>query len=58
MKCFFYLGRKHGLTTILNAAPASPNLHQEILENSDILIVNETEAEIISGITGDVFLDA
>jgi len=47
------LGRKHGLTTILNAAPASPDLHQEILENSDILIVNETEAEIISGITGD-----
>lgn len=46
-------GRKHGLTTILNAAPATANLDPEILENTDILVVNETEAEIISGITGD-----
>jgi len=47
------LGRKHGLTTILNAAPATANLDPEVLENTDILVVNETEAAIISGITGD-----
>eukprot|EP00088_Acartia_fossae_P016943 TRINITY_DN19559_c0_g1_i1.p1 TRINITY_DN19559_c0_g1~~TRINITY_DN19559_c0_g1_i1.p1 ORF type:complete len:310 (-),score=48.89 TRINITY_DN19559_c0_g1_i1:229-1158(-) len=47
------LGRKHGLITILNAAPAVSNLDKELLENTDILILNETEAEIISGVTGD-----
>lgn len=47
------LGRKYGLITILNAAPATPNLDPEVLVNTDILIVNETEAAIISGITGD-----
>jgi len=46
----FKLGRKHGVTTILNAAPARSSLPAELLENIDILIVNETEAELLSGL--------
>jgi len=47
------LGKEKGLTTVLNAAPARADLEPEILENTDILIVNQTEAEIISGLQGD-----
>ncbi|XP_023326573.1 ribokinase isoform X3 [Eurytemora carolleeae] len=46
------LGQKHGVRTVLNAAPARADLAPEILENTDILVLNQTEAEIISGITG------
>jgi len=46
------LGRLHGVSTVLNAAPALPDLDPEILENTDILVLNQTEAEIISGISG------
>ena len=46
----FKLGRKYGVTTVLNAAPARASLPKELLENIDILIVNETEAEILSGL--------
>ena len=42
-------GRKHGVTTILNAAPGRADLDQEILQNVDILVVNETEAEMLAG---------
>ena len=42
-------GREHGATTILNAAPAVKDLDPEILALTDILCVNETEAEITSG---------
>ena len=49
---FLFLGQKHGVTTVLNAAPARADLAPEILENTDILVLNQTEAEIISGITG------
>lgn len=43
------LGRKHGIKTILNAAPARADYGRDILENVDILVVNETEAELLSG---------
>ena len=46
----FTLGRKHGVTTVLNAAPARESLPAKLLENIDVLIVNETEAEILSGL--------
>jgi len=46
------LGRLHGVCTVLNSAPALPDLDPEILENTDILVLNQTEAEIISGISG------
>ena len=48
----YCLGRLHGVCTVLNAAPALPDLDPEILENTDILVLNQTEAEIISGISG------
>ena len=43
------LGRKHGVTTILNAAPARADYDKELLGNVDILVVNETEAELLAG---------
>jgi len=46
----FKLGKKYGVTTVLNAAPARSELPRELLENVDILVVNETEAEILSGL--------
>lgn len=46
----FKLGRKHGVTTVLNAAPGRAKLPAELLENVDILIVNETEAELLAGL--------
>jgi len=46
----FKLGKKYGVTTVLNAAPARSKLPDELLENVDILVVNETEAEILSGL--------
>ena len=42
-------GRRHGVTTILNAAPGRADLDEEILKNVDILVVNETEAELLAG---------
>ena len=52
-KDFLLLGQKHGVRTVLNAAPARADLAPEILKNTDILVLNQTEAEIISGITGN-----
>ncbi len=42
-------GKEHGATTMLNAAPALKDLDPEILALTDILCVNETEAEIMTG---------
>lgn len=42
------LAKKHNKKVILNVAPAR-ELDEEILKNVDILVVNETEAETISG---------
>ncbi len=42
------LTKKHKKKVILNVAPAR-ELDEEILKNVDILVVNETEAETISG---------
>ena len=45
------LGKKHGAFTILNPAPAPVTpLPQELLENIDLLIPNETETCSISGV--------
>ena len=38
-----------GVRTVVNAAPASKNINPEILSNTDILCVNEGEAELITG---------
>ncbi len=45
------LGRSLGLTVILNPAPAPESgLPDELLANIDIIIPNQTEAEILTGI--------
>ena len=43
-------GQSHGARTILNAAPARKDLNPDILAHTDILCVNETEAEIMTGL--------
>ena len=37
--------------TIFNPAPAIPDLDSEVCQNVDILCLNETESEIITGLT-------
>jgi ribokinase len=44
------LGRKHGVRTILNPAPAAP-LSDEVLRNVDYLTPNETELRILMGLS-------
>ncbi|KAL7639203.1 UNVERIFIED_CONTAM: hypothetical protein RMT77_010737 [Armadillidium vulgare] len=44
------LGRKHEVLTLMNAAPADSNMDKEIYALSDIFCVNETEAEILTGV--------
>ena len=46
------LGRKHGVTTILNPAPAQP-LDPGIFQFIDILTPNETELRILLGLAPD-----
>lgn len=43
------LARKHGVSTILNPAPARDSLPSEIYKLTDIFCPNESEAEILSG---------
>lgn len=44
------LAKKNGVLTLFNAAPGMAGLSDEFFQNSDILCVNETEAELISSI--------
>ena len=46
------LGRKHGIRTMLNPAPAVP-LAPDVLQNVDILTPNETELRILVGLAPD-----
>ena len=48
----FLLGKKHGCITMLNPAPAR-FLLPSILNNTDILTPNETEAKILLGLAPD-----
>jgi len=41
------IARKHGVKTLMNAAPATANMPTEIFSLSDIFCVNETEAELL-----------
>merc|ERR1711983_452992 len=43
------MGKKHGIKTMTNAAPAQADLNPKIYELTDILCVNESEAQIILG---------
>ncbi len=46
------LGRKHGVLTLLNPAPATA-LDQTVLQNVDVLTPNETELRILLGLAPD-----
>ena len=46
------LGKKHGVRTILNPAPAS-KLENSVLQNVDYLTPNETELRILMGLSPD-----
>ncbi|MDT2527101.1 ribokinase [Lactococcus petauri] len=46
----FKLAKENDVRTILNPAPARTDIPQELLATTDIIIPNETEAELITGI--------
>lgn len=46
------LGRKHGVLTVLNPAPAAP-LSDQVLQNVDVITPNETELRILLGLAPD-----
>ncbi|MFC4710674.1 ribokinase [Enterococcus eurekensis] len=46
----FSIARAAGVTTILNPAPAFSEVPQDLLKVTDIIIPNETETEILTGI--------
>lgn len=49
-KAALILAKKHGVMTVMNAAPALPNMDPEIIKKSDIFCVNESEAEVLTKI--------
>lgn len=46
----FEMAKQNGVFTILNPAPAKTDIQPELLGLTDLIVPNETEAEIISGI--------
>lgn len=54
----FETAKRKGMLTVLNPAPAVKDLPAGLLKNADIVVPNETETEILSGVmpTGDVEL--
>lgn len=47
-----FLARRHGVPVLFNPAPACP-VDTELMKAVSLLVVNETEAEVISGMTVD-----
>lgn len=46
----FEMAREAGVTTILNPAPALEDIPEELLAVTDVIVPNETEAEVITGV--------
>ncbi|MDF7668906.1 ribokinase [Lactobacillus sp. ESL0703] len=46
----FEIARAHGIKTILNPAPAMTEIPRELLQLTDMIAPNETEAETITGV--------
>jgi ribokinase len=46
----FKLAKEHGVQTILNPAPAVYKLTPELMAVTDLIVPNETEAQLLSGI--------
>eukprot|EP01138_Halocafeteria_seosinensis_P014943 gb/GECG01015254.1/.p1 GENE.gb/GECG01015254.1/~~gb/GECG01015254.1/.p1 ORF type:complete len:358 (+),score=43.84 gb/GECG01015254.1/:1-1074(+) len=51
-------GKQYRPLTILNPAPASLELPEGTFANTDIIVPNETEAELLTGTTVETFEDA
>jgi ribokinase len=49
----FAIAKENGAQTILNSAPAAP-LSDELVALTDVLVVNEHEAAVITGESGDI----
>uniref|UniRef100_A0A0K0EE24 Ribokinase n=1 Tax=Strongyloides stercoralis TaxID=6248 RepID=A0A0K0EE24_STRER len=57
----FKIAKKHNVKTVFNPAPGLPNLNNEILKYTDILIANENETEFLLNknvTTDDDFMEA
>ncbi|KAF0422514.1 ribokinase [Pediococcus pentosaceus] len=50
-KYAFEIAKQAGIKTILNPAPAVKNLPKELIQLTDVITPNETEAEILTGVT-------
>ena len=46
----FKIARQNGVVTILNPAPAIDQIPEELLKVTDMIVPNETETEVITGI--------
>ncbi|MDO4680786.1 MAG: ribokinase [Aerococcus sp.] len=46
----FKIAHEKGVKTILNPAPAMTKIPKELLQNTDMIVPNETETEILTGI--------
>lgn len=46
----FKIAKKAGVKTILNPAPALEQVPEELLNVTDMIVPNETETEILTGI--------
>ena len=53
----FKIAKEFGKVTILNPAPAK-EINEELLKVTDIIVPNETEAEVLTGITIETLEDA
>ena len=53
----FKRAKKFGKVTILNPAPAK-EINEELLKVTDIIVPNETEAEVLTGVTIETLEDA
>ena len=51
VQAFFEHGKGHGATTLLNPSPAQA-CPASLLEISDLLVLNETEAALLAGVPG------
>jgi ribokinase len=54
----FGIARDAGVTTVFNPAPAQPDLPAEVLERTDVLCPNESETELLTGMSVDTPEDA
>lgn len=52
------IGHEAGATVLLNCSPLPPELTTDLVENVDVLLVNETEAAQLTGLSAEKLLDS